>query len=231
MPWRRRSASAPDAVDALTERRARQDLRRQIALLEKRLGELFASAFPRQGIEWTVGAVGGPRVLGVAELERVRDALAAQAARGAGRARAPGRGRGAEPRLGRGDDRRAPALPVGPGVQRGRRRARLPALAFAAALGHPRDADGLVAGKALLRLSVSQGAPAPARPADCHRVAEAPQASSAPAPRRRRRRPSRLLAKTPPAPRGAARDALDDERPRRPGARSRWSSSSSWSRS
>jgi hypothetical protein len=65
-------------VDALMERRARQDLRRQIALLEKQLGELFASAFPRQGIEWTVGAVGGPRVLGLAELERVRDALAAR---------------------------------------------------------------------------------------------------------------------------------------------------------
>jgi hypothetical protein len=65
-------------VDTLTERRARQDLRGQIALLERRLGELFASAFPRQGIEWTVGAVGGPRVLGVAELERVRDALAAR---------------------------------------------------------------------------------------------------------------------------------------------------------
>ena len=65
-------------VDALTERPARQDLRRQIALLEKQLGELFASAFPRQGIEWAVGAVGGPRVLGVADLERVRDALAAR---------------------------------------------------------------------------------------------------------------------------------------------------------
>jgi hypothetical protein len=63
-------------VDLLTERRARHDLRRQIALLESRLGELFASAFPRQGIDWTVGALGGPRVLGVAELERVRDALA-----------------------------------------------------------------------------------------------------------------------------------------------------------
>ena len=47
-------------------------------MLERRLGELFASAFPRHGIEWTVGAVGGPRVLGVAELERVRDALAAR---------------------------------------------------------------------------------------------------------------------------------------------------------
>jgi len=65
-------------IDVLTERRARQDLRRQIGLLEKRLGELFASAFPRQGMEWTVGAIGGPRVLGVAELERVRDALAAR---------------------------------------------------------------------------------------------------------------------------------------------------------
>ena len=65
-------------IDVLTERPAREDLRRQIALLEKRLGELFASAFPRQGMEWTVGAVGGPRVLGVAELERVRDALAAR---------------------------------------------------------------------------------------------------------------------------------------------------------
>jgi hypothetical protein len=63
-------------VDALTERRARQDLRGQIARLEKQLGELFASAFPRRGIEWTVGAVGGPRVLGVADLERLRDALA-----------------------------------------------------------------------------------------------------------------------------------------------------------
>jgi hypothetical protein len=63
-------------IDVVTERRARQDLRQQIAALEKRLGELFASAFPRHGMEWAVGAVGGPRVLGVAELERVRDALA-----------------------------------------------------------------------------------------------------------------------------------------------------------
>jgi hypothetical protein len=67
-----------ERIDLLTQRRAREDLRRQIARLEKRLGELFASAFPRQGMEWTVGAVGGPRVLGVADLERVRDALAAR---------------------------------------------------------------------------------------------------------------------------------------------------------
>jgi hypothetical protein len=61
---------------ALTDRRVRAELRRQIALLERRLAELFAAAFPRRGIEWRVAAAGGPRVLGVGELERVRDALA-----------------------------------------------------------------------------------------------------------------------------------------------------------
>ncbi len=65
-------------VDSLTQRRIRDDLRRQIASLEKRLGALFASAFPRKGFDWSVGAVGGPRVLDVGELERVRDALAAR---------------------------------------------------------------------------------------------------------------------------------------------------------
>jgi len=54
---------------------ARRSLRRQIAQLERELSELFASSFPRHGIDWAVGAAGGPRVLGIAELERVRDAL------------------------------------------------------------------------------------------------------------------------------------------------------------
>jgi hypothetical protein len=57
-------------------RPARAELRRQIARMERELGELFAGAFPRKGIDWTVGAAGGPRVLGIAELERIRDALA-----------------------------------------------------------------------------------------------------------------------------------------------------------
>jgi hypothetical protein len=65
-----------DPAPATTERRVRDDLRAQIARLEKRLGETFSSAFPRPGIDWRVGAVGGPRVLGVRDLERVRDALA-----------------------------------------------------------------------------------------------------------------------------------------------------------
>ena len=63
-------------TDRATERRLRDDLRRQIALLERRLGELFASAFPRHDIEFGVTAAGGPRMLGVAELESVRDRLA-----------------------------------------------------------------------------------------------------------------------------------------------------------
>jgi hypothetical protein len=69
-------ASLERVADPGADRLARQEQQRQIALLEKRLGELFASAFPRTGIEWGVPAVGGPRVLGVAELERVRDGLA-----------------------------------------------------------------------------------------------------------------------------------------------------------
>lgn len=70
------SAFLERVADPTADRLARHELRRQIAVLEKRLGELFASAFPRAGIEWGVPAVGGPRVLGLADLERVRDALA-----------------------------------------------------------------------------------------------------------------------------------------------------------
>jgi hypothetical protein len=66
------------AVTETGERLARGDLRRQIARLERELGELFASAFPRRDIEWGVGAVGGPRMLSTGELERIRDALAAR---------------------------------------------------------------------------------------------------------------------------------------------------------
>ena len=55
---------------------ARDELRRQIARLERELGEVFATAFPRREFDWTVGAAGGPRVLGIGELERIRDRLA-----------------------------------------------------------------------------------------------------------------------------------------------------------
>ena len=70
------AAAVERAADPGAQRRVRRELRDLAAQLEKRLGGLFASAFPRAGIEWGVPAVGGPRVLGVAELERVRDGLA-----------------------------------------------------------------------------------------------------------------------------------------------------------
>jgi hypothetical protein len=60
------------------EQRARRDLRRQIALLEQQLAELFATSFPRAGIGYDVAAAGGPRILGVRDLERVRDRLASR---------------------------------------------------------------------------------------------------------------------------------------------------------
>ena len=62
------------------ERLARVELRRQIARLERQLAELFTSAFPRKRIEWDVAPAGGPRLLGIAELEQVRDRLAARVA-------------------------------------------------------------------------------------------------------------------------------------------------------
>ncbi len=59
---------------------ARRELRRQIARLERELGETFVTAFPRKGIGFRVAGAGGPRVLGIAELEQVRDELAAKLA-------------------------------------------------------------------------------------------------------------------------------------------------------
>lgn len=66
------ATAAPERAEA----RARADLRRQIGRLERELGATFASAFPRRDIAWGVGSVGGPRLLSVGELERIRDALA-----------------------------------------------------------------------------------------------------------------------------------------------------------
>ena len=60
------------------EHASRADLRRQIAALELELARLFGSAFPRQGIDFSVPGLGGPRLLSVDELERVRDGLAAR---------------------------------------------------------------------------------------------------------------------------------------------------------
>jgi hypothetical protein len=72
----------PEALDTVLyehdERAARADLRRQIAALELMLARLFGSAFPRKGIDFSVPGMGGPRLLSLDELERVRDGLAAR---------------------------------------------------------------------------------------------------------------------------------------------------------
>jgi hypothetical protein len=60
------------------ERAARRQLRAQIARLEAQLSDALISAFPYGPVATAVPAPGGPRVLGLGELERVRDALAAR---------------------------------------------------------------------------------------------------------------------------------------------------------
>jgi hypothetical protein len=72
----------PDGLDTILyehdERDSRADLRRQIAAMELALARLFGSAFPRRGIDFSVPGMGGPRMLSVDELEKVRDGLAAR---------------------------------------------------------------------------------------------------------------------------------------------------------
>jgi hypothetical protein len=66
-PWTR-----PD------EQAARRSLFAQVARLEQELAQLFCSTWPRHGFDWRVPARGGPRILTLAELEALRDDLAAR---------------------------------------------------------------------------------------------------------------------------------------------------------
>jgi hypothetical protein len=59
------------------ERAARRTLRDQIARLEDELAQLFCSIWPRKDFSLGVAGRGGPRLLSLAELEEVRDELAA----------------------------------------------------------------------------------------------------------------------------------------------------------
>jgi hypothetical protein len=69
--------SVPVVTTGLDERSARRDLLDQIARLESDLAALFCSAYPRGGFDWAVRSRGGgPRVLSLSELERLRDDLA-----------------------------------------------------------------------------------------------------------------------------------------------------------
>ena len=68
--------SVPLVTTGPDERAARRDLLEQIARLESDLAALFCSAYPRGGFDWAVSSRGGPRVLTLSELERLRDDLA-----------------------------------------------------------------------------------------------------------------------------------------------------------
>jgi len=72
----------PEGLDSILyghdERDSRADLRGQIAAMELALARLFGSAFPRKNIDFSVPGMGGPRLLSVDELEKVRDGLAAR---------------------------------------------------------------------------------------------------------------------------------------------------------
>ena len=60
---------------APAEQAARRALRGQIARLERELSSVFVAAFPHLALDVSVPASGGPRVLGLGELEALRDAL------------------------------------------------------------------------------------------------------------------------------------------------------------
>jgi hypothetical protein len=72
--------TARHAGTTVDERAARAQLRRQIARLETQLSDVVLSAFPYGPLQIGVPRPGGPQVLDLGELERVRDALAARLA-------------------------------------------------------------------------------------------------------------------------------------------------------
>jgi hypothetical protein len=71
---------APVRVPEVDERAARQSLLDQIAKLETDLSALFCATYPRTGFSWQVPSRGGPRMLGLADLEEIRDTLAGRLA-------------------------------------------------------------------------------------------------------------------------------------------------------
>jgi hypothetical protein len=68
--------AAPAFGGIVEEAPARRALRAQIARLERELAAHATDASPRDRIAWSIGGEGGPRLLGIGELERIRDDLA-----------------------------------------------------------------------------------------------------------------------------------------------------------
>jgi hypothetical protein len=71
-------ATPAHALPAPDEAAARRTLRGQIAKLERELAEATARTRPHDRVEWSTATPGlaGPRLLGLGELERLRDDLA-----------------------------------------------------------------------------------------------------------------------------------------------------------
>jgi hypothetical protein len=63
---------------ATSEAAARRTLREQIARLERELSALVIATYPRLDPGPALPSLGGPRLLSLGELERLRDALAAR---------------------------------------------------------------------------------------------------------------------------------------------------------
>jgi hypothetical protein len=64
------------AITEVDERAARRSLRAQIERLERELSEAFVTAYRMGGLDQPPERRGEPRLLGLGELERVRDELA-----------------------------------------------------------------------------------------------------------------------------------------------------------
>ncbi len=148
------------------ERAARVSLRSQVARLERERSAIVAERFPHvpAPVAGPCGVVGGPTLLDLGELERVRDQLAADvqalraSARERARARAPRARAAAADAAGPGQLQVRAAARAGPGAGRMRRLGGPPAARA------DRHARRLVAAQALVRLSVSQGVAVHARP-------------------------------------------------------------------
>jgi hypothetical protein len=69
-------STLPPAVTEEAERAARRTLRTQIARLEREFADAFVTAYPMGGLENPSASRDEPRLLGLGELERVRDELA-----------------------------------------------------------------------------------------------------------------------------------------------------------
>ena len=95
-----RDRRSPRLIPLVEGRRgaARRTLRDQVARLEAELSAAFVAAYPRTGIEFRVGGRGGPRLLSLGDLERLRDDLAHRVQRGPAHARDRAEVEAAQPR-------------------------------------------------------------------------------------------------------------------------------------